>query len=37
LCAGADEQIAIRPLTLGELREENVRFMPRSQFGSAIG
>jgi len=33
LAAGADEQIAIGPDdAFGELREENVRFMPRTQF-----
>ena len=37
LGAGADEQIPVAPAdAFGELREENIRFMPRSQFDPSI-
>lgn len=36
--AGADEQISLAPdVAFGEPREENLRMMPRSQFGADIG
>ena len=35
--AGADEQIAIAPKdAFGDAREENVRMIPRAQFGSSL-
>jgi FKBP-type peptidyl-prolyl cis-trans isomerase SlpA len=37
LAAGADEQLRIKAADgFGELREENLRFMPRGQFGPGV-